>query len=337
MLETWRVAPALAAGNTVVLKPAEWAPLSANVLAEAIAAAELPHGAFNVVHGIGEVAGAALAAHPDVRLVAFTGETGTGREVMGAGAATLKRHSFELGGKSPVVVFADCDVERAVDAAVFGVFSLNGERCTAGSRLLVERPIYDDFVAAVATRAEQVRIGHPADPRTELGPLIHPAHWERVHAYVREGAREARLVAGGERPGGFDDGNYLQATVFADADRGSRIFQEEIFGPVVTATPFDTDREALDLANDVRYGLAAYVWTNDLRRAHHMAQGIESGLVWVNSHNVRDLRAPFGGVKDSGINHEGGRYSFDFYCDTQTVHVALGDHHIPRFGTGEDQ
>ncbi|WP_243123509.1 5-carboxymethyl-2-hydroxymuconate semialdehyde dehydrogenase [Thermaerobacter sp. FW80] len=339
MLATWKVAPCLAAGNTCVLKPAEWAPLSAHLLAEIVAEAGLPEGVFNVVHGFGEPAGASLVAHPAVNLISFTGETTTGKAIMANGAATLKRYSFELGGKSPVVIFADADLERAVDAAVFGVFSLNGERCTAGSRLLVEEPVYRDVVEAVARRAARIRIGDPADPRTELGPLIHPEHWRRVMGYVEAGRAEgAELLTGGRRPPGLPPelagGNYLEATVFAGARPGMRVFQEEIFGPVVVATPFRTEDEAVRLANAVRYGLAAYVWTRDVGRAHRVGQAIDAGMVWLNSQNVRDLRTPFGGMKDSGIGREGGDYSFEFYCERQVIHVALGEHPIPRFGAG---
>jgi 5-carboxymethyl-2-hydroxymuconic-semialdehyde dehydrogenase len=317
-----------------VLKPAEWSPLSANKLAEIMDEVGLPSGVFNVVYGYGETAGAALTSHPGVQLISFTGETETGKQIMSAGAQTLKRYSFELGGKSPVVVFGDCDFERAVDAAVFGVFSLNGERCTAGSRLLIERDIYDDFVAAVAERARDIRIGPPFDPDTELGPLIHPDHLERVAGYIEIGRQEgARLVAGGERPESPKGGNYLAATVFADVTAEMRVFQEEIFGPVVVATPFSGEEEAVRLANAVRYGLAGYVWSGDTSRAHRVAQGIDAGMVWINSQNVRDLRTPFGGAKQSGIGREGGHYSFEFYCELETIHVALGDHRIPRFGT----
>lgn len=333
MLETWKVAPCLAAGNTCVLKPAEWSPLSAVMLAEAIAEADLPPGVFNLVHGVGEVAGAALVAHPDVRLVSFTGETTTGKEIVRSGAATLKRFSLELGGKSPVVVFADADLDRAVDAVVFGAFSLNGERCTAGSRLLVEAAVYDEVVARVAERAAAIRCGDPLDPATELGPLIHPRHWESVRGHVEAGIAEgARLLVGGDCPPGLPASSYLAATLFADVRPEMRVFQEEIFGPVLCATPFQGEEEAVRLANGVRYGLAAYVWTRDLPRAHRVAGALDAGMVWLNSHNVRDLRTPFGGVKDSGIGREGGRFSFDFYCELETVHTALGDHPIPRIG-----
>lgn len=337
MLETWKVAPCLAAGNTCVLKPAEWSPLTAGKLAEVIDETDLPAGVFNLAHGIGETAGAALVAHEGVQLISFTGETTTGQEIVRNGADTLKRYSFELGGKSPVVIFEDCDFERAVDAATFGVFSLNGERCTAGSRLLVERGIYDDLVSAVAERARHIRIGEPFDGNTELGPLIRPEHWERVNGLLATGRAEGgRLVAGGERPAAWPEGNYIEPAVFADVTEEMTLFREEVFGPVVIACPFDNEAEAVRLANAVRYGLAGYVWTNDLRRAHRVAEGIDAGMVWINSQNVRDLRAPFGGTKASGIGREGGEYSFEFYCELETVHVALGEHRIPRFGVGKD-
>jgi 5-carboxymethyl-2-hydroxymuconic-semialdehyde dehydrogenase len=333
MLSTWRIAPCLAAGNTIVLKPAEWSPLTSTRLAELVADAGLPEGVLNVVHGFGETAGAALVAHPGVNLVSFTGESATGSTIMANAAATLKRCSFELGGKSPVVVFADAELERAVDAVIAQIFTLNGQRCTAGSRLLVEEPVYEELVQAVAGRAQAIRAGDPFDPGTELGPLIRPEHHERVLGYL-DSAREegARLLAGGRRPEGLEAGNFLEATVFADVAPSMRVFREEIFGPVLVATPFADEEEAVRLANATEYGLAAYVWTRDLSRAHRVGQAIDAGLVWLNSQNVRDLRTPFGGMKASGIGREGGEYSFDFYCELQTVHVGLGAHEIPRLG-----
>jgi 5-carboxymethyl-2-hydroxymuconic-semialdehyde dehydrogenase len=337
MLSTWRIAPALAAGDTVVLKPAEWSPLSSTLLAEVIGKSDLPQGAFNVVHGFGETAGAALSAHPGVNLICFTGEGSTGSTVIAAGAPTLKRSSVELGGKSPVVVFEDADPELAVDAALAQIFTMNGQRCTAGSRLLVQRPLYERIVNAIAERAKKIRVGDPNDPRTELGPLITEEHYERVMGYIRSAREEgARVLAGGERPAQLQQGNFLEATVLADVDETMRVFQEEIFGPVLVAMPFDDEAEAIRLANATPYGLAAYVWTNDIRRAHRVAHAIDTGMCWINSQNVRDLRTPFGGVKASGIGREGGDYAFDFYCDIEIVHVALGSHHIPRLGLGDD-
>ncbi|MFI6883075.1 5-carboxymethyl-2-hydroxymuconate semialdehyde dehydrogenase [Streptosporangium canum] len=333
MLETWKLAPALAAGCPVVLKPAEWSPASAGLLPEIMEEAGLPAGVFNLVHGIGEEAGAALVEHPDVPVISFTGETGTGQIIMRTAAANLKTLSMELGGKSPLIVFDDADLDRALDAAVFGVFSLNGERCTASSRVLVQDTVYESFVERLAERASRVRVGAPDDPATELGALVHPEHYERVMDYVRIGVEEgARLVAGGSRPSDLPVGNFLSATVFADVTPNMRIFQEEIFGPVVCVTPFSTEGEALELANATRYGLAAYLWTNDLRRTHRLARSVEAGMLWVNSQNVRDLRTPFGGVKASGLGREGGRHSIDVYTESHIVHLATEDMPIPRFG-----
>jgi 5-carboxymethyl-2-hydroxymuconic-semialdehyde dehydrogenase len=333
MLETWKLAPALASGCTVVLKPAEWTPLSASLLPEITAEAGLPDGVFNLVHGIGEVAGAALVAHPGVPRISFTGETTTGQVIMAAAAPHLKGLSMELGGKSPCLVFADADLDRATDSALFGVFSLNGERCTAGSRILAERSIYPDLVTRLAARAERIRVGEPSDPATEIGALVHPEHYARVLSYVRTGRAEgARLVAGGSRPPGLAEGNYLAATVFADVQPSMRIFREEIFGPVVCVTPFDGEAEAIELANATPYGLAAYIWTGDLARAHRVAHAVEAGMTWINSHNVRDLRTPFGGVKASGLGREGGAHSLDFYTESRIVHIPLGDTGVPRFG-----
>ncbi|GAB2603488.1 5-carboxymethyl-2-hydroxymuconate semialdehyde dehydrogenase [Pseudactinotalea suaedae] len=336
MLESWKLGPALATGNTVVLKPAEFTPLSASLWAEIFEEAGLPRGVFNLVNGLGEEAGDALVKHPDVPLISFTGESSTGQLIFANAAPYLKGLSMELGGKSPAIVFADADLDAAVDATIFGVFSLNGERCTAGSRILVQREIYDEFVARYATQAEAVRVGYPHDAATEVGALVHPEHYEKVMAYIQIGKTEARLVAGGGRPHGFATGNFVAPTVFADVPPTARIFQEEIFGPVVAITPFDTEAEALELANDTRYGLAAYVWTNDLKRAHNVAQAVEAGMVWLNSNNVRDLRTPFGGVKASGLGHEGGYRSIDFYTDQQAVHITLGQVHNPTFGKAAD-
>jgi len=335
MLASWKIAPCLAAGNTAVLKPAEWSPLTASRFAELVDDVGLPAGVFNVVHGFGERAGAALVAHPDVRLVSFTGETTTGAHIIANGAKTLTRYSFELGGKSPVVVFDDCDFERAVDGVVYQIFTLNGQRCTAGSRLLVQDSIYDDFVAAVAARARSIRVGDPFDPRTELGPLIRAEHYERVREFVAGAPGEgATLLAGGTVPEGMERGNFLNATVFGGVRADSRIFQEEVFGPVLASTRFTDEADAVRLANATRYGLAAYVWTQNGPRGHRVAHAIDSGMVWVNSQNVRDLAMPFGGSKASGIGREGGHYSFEFFCDLQSVHYALGEHRIPQLGSG---
>ncbi|MEM7347696.1 MAG: aldehyde dehydrogenase family protein, partial [Chloroflexota bacterium] len=227
------------------------------------------------------------------------------------------------------------DLDRALDAAVFMIYSLNGERCTSSSRVLVERPIYDEFVAKLAERAKKVVVGDPFDPTTEIGPLIHPRHLDKVMSYVTTGLEDgATLAAGGERlsSNGFSEGNYVSATLFTNATTSMRIAQEEVFGPFLTALPFDTDAEALEIANGVRYGLAGYLWTKDVTRAHTFSQGLDVGMVWVNSQNVRHLPAPFGGMKSSGIGRDGGDYSFDFYMETKNIAIALGDHPIMKLG-----
>jgi len=332
MLESWKLGPALATGNTVVLKPAEFTPLSASLWAGIFEEAGLPQGVFNLVNGLGEDAGDALVKHPDVPLISFTGESSTGQLIFGNAAPYLKGLSMELGGKSPAIVFDDADLDAAIDATIFGVFSLNGERCTAGSRILVQRGIYDEFVERYGAQARRVKVGYPHDPATEVGALVHPEHFAKVMGYVEIGKGEGRLISGGGQPEGFEFGNFVAPTVFADVSPDARIFQEEIFGPVVAITPFDTEEEALALANDTKYGLAAYVWTNDLKRAHNFAGAVEAGMVWLNSNNVRDLRTPFGGVKASGLGHEGGYRSIDFYTDQQAVHITLGKVHNPTFG-----
>ncbi|MFO7286323.1 MAG: 5-carboxymethyl-2-hydroxymuconate semialdehyde dehydrogenase [Gammaproteobacteria bacterium] len=332
MLATWKIAPALAAGCTVVHKPAEWSPLTAALLVEICHEAGLPPGVLNTVHGIGETAGKALTEHEAIKAIAFVGESATGSRIMMQGAPTLKRVHFELGGKNPVIVFDDADLERALDAVVFMIFSLNGERCTSSSRLLVQRSIHDAFVERVVERAKRVRIGHPLDPETELGPLIHPKHLEKVVGYFDIATSEgARIATGGRRVG--DVGYYVEPTVFGSASPGMRIAQEEIFGPVLTVIPFDDEEEALRIANGVRYGLTGYVWTSDVGRAHRIARRLEAGMIWVNSENNRHLPTPFGGMKASGIGRDGGDYSFDFYMETKNVCVALGTHRVPTLGS----
>ena len=333
MLSTWKMAPALAAGCTVVHKPAEWSPVTAMRLAELVHEAGVPPGVVNVVNGIGETTGRALTEHPDIKAIGFVGDSRTGRAIMRQGAETLKRVHFELGGKNPVVVFADADLDRALDATVFMIYSLNGERCTSSSRLLVERGIYESFMGRLAERVKRIRLGNPFDPATELGPMIHPRHLEKILGYVSAGREEgATLVAGGGCPEGARTGNYFEATLFGDADRSMRIAREEVFGPFLTAIPFDTEEEALDVANEVDYGLAAYLWTSDVTRAHAFAQRLEAGMIWVNSENVRHLPTPFGGMKSSGIGRDGGDYSFDFYMETKNIDIALEHHPVPKLG-----
>ena len=335
MLSTWKIAPALASGCTVVHKPAEWSPLTADLLAQICADAGLPPGVLNTVQGIGEQAGRALTEHEAIRAIAFVGESATGARIMGQGAPTLKRVHFELGGKNPVIVFEDSDLDRALDAVVFMIFSLNGERCTSSSRLLVQQSVHDGFVERVAERAKGIRVGHPLDPETEVGPLIHPEHLEKVCSYFAIAREEgATVAAGGARARLAWPGHFVEPTLFTGARNDMRIAQEEIFGPVLTAIPFDDEADALAQANDTPYGLAAYLWTGDSERAERLSEALEVGMIWVNSQNVRHLPTPFGGMKASGIGRDGGDYSFDFYMETKNVSVATGQHRIPKLGAG---
>ncbi|HHZ09118.1 MAG TPA: 5-carboxymethyl-2-hydroxymuconate semialdehyde dehydrogenase [Rhizobiales bacterium] len=331
MLSTWKIAPALAAGCTVVHKPAELSPLSARILAEICHEAGLPAGVLNLVNGFGEGAGKALTEHPDIKAIAFVGESRTGSMIMRQGADTLKRVHFELGGKNPVVVFDDADLDRALDAAIFMIYSLNGERCTSSSRLLVQDAIADRFHEMLVERVGNIRVGHPLDPETEVGPLIDRTHFGKVTGYVGIGQDEgATLAVGGTRVG--EAGWFLRPTLFTDARPGMRIAQEEIFGPVLTSIRFRDEDEALRIANGVAYGLTGYVWTNDLTRALRFSDRLEAGMIWVNSENVRHLPTPFGGVKASGIGRDGGDWSFEFYMETKNVAFALGRHRIQRLG-----
>ncbi len=333
MLATWKIAPALASGCTVVHKPAEWSPYSARLLIEIANEAGLPPGVFNAVNGLGEVAGRALTEHPDIKAVAFVGDTKTGRAIMRQGSETLKRVHFELGGKNPVVVFDDADLDRALDAVVFMIFSLNGQRCTSSSRLLVQESIAEDFTARVVERAKRLKVGDPLEKETEVGPLIHTRHREKVMSYMdvaREGG--AQIACGGDAEGLSPDGYFVRPTVFTRARQDMRIAREEIFGPVLTVIPFADEADAIQKANDVDYGLAGYLWTGDAGRAHRVAQAMEAGMIWVNSENVRHLPTPFGGMKQSGVGRDGGDYSFDFYMETKNVAVALGPHRVPKLG-----
>jgi 5-carboxymethyl-2-hydroxymuconic-semialdehyde dehydrogenase len=335
MTATWKVAPALAFGNTAVLKMSELSPLSAARLGELALEAGIPAGVLNIVHGLGVEAGEPLCRHPDVRAVSFTGSTATGNRIVKASG--LKKFSMELGGKSPFVVFEDADLDRALDAALFMVFSNNGERCTAGSRILVQKPIYPEFVRRFTERARRIAVGDPLDENTVIGPMISANHLEKVRRYIDLGSKEgASLMCGGLDPpfssGPLGRGNFVKATVFADVDNRMAIAQEEIFGPVASLIPFENEADAIAKANDIAYGLSSYVWSENLGRAHRVAAAIEAGMCFVNSQNVRDLRQPFGGTKASGVGREGGTWSYEVYLEPKNVCVSLGSHAIPRYG-----
>ena len=331
MLSTWKIAPALAAGCTVVHKPAEASPLTARLLVEIAEDAGLPAGILNTVNGFGEEAGKALCEHPMIKAIAFVGESRTGSLITKQGADTLKRNHLELGGKNPVIVFDDADLDRALDAVIFMIYSINGERCTSSSRLLVQDTIRDEFEAKLVERVNNIKVGHPLDPATEIGPLVTEEHFNKVISYFDIAKEDgATIAAGGEAID--SDGYFVRPTLFTDADNTMRIAQEEIFGPVLTSIPFSSEEEALTIANDTLYGLTGYVWTNDLTRALRFTDKLEAGMIWVNSENVRHLPTPFGGVKASGIGRDGGDWSFEFYMEQKHIGFATGHHKITKLG-----
>ena len=292
MLSTWKIAPALAAGCTVVHKPAEWSPYTAMMLAEIAHEAGLPDGVLNCVQGLGEDAGKSLTEHAAIKAVAFVGESLTGSHIMRQGADTLKRVHFELGGKNPVIVFADADLDRALDAVVFMIYSLNGERCTSSSRLLVQSTVQDEFTAKLVERIARLKVGHPLDPATEIGPLVHDRHFRKVCSFFDIAQEDGARIAIGGRTASVDGkGNYVEPTLFTDATNDMRIAQQEIFGPVLTAIPFTDEQDAVAIANDVAYGLAAYLWTNDIGRGHRIARDLDAGM------QTRNQRAVAGGQR----------------------------------------
>jgi len=339
MTATWKVAPALAFGNTAVLKMSELSPMTADRLGQLALEAGVPPGVLNLVHGTGRETGEPLCRHPEVRAISFTGSTATGQRIVQA--AGLKKFSMELGGKSPFVIFDDADFERALDAAVFMIFSNNGERCTAGSRILVQKSIYPRFVERFVERARRITVGDPLDEKTIVGPMISPAHLAKVRGYIELGAQEgASMLCGGidrpsyapELPAHVAAGNFVWPTVFTDVDNRMKIAQDEIFGPVACLIPFEDEADAVRQANDIAYGLSSYVWTENIGRAHRVAAAVEAGMCFVNSQNVRDLRQPFGGTKASGTGREGGTWSYEVFCEPKNVAVSLGGHHIPHWG-----
>jgi 5-carboxymethyl-2-hydroxymuconic-semialdehyde dehydrogenase len=331
MLSTWKIAPALAAGCTVVHKPAEASPLTARLLIEIAEEAGLPPGVLNTVNGFGEGAGKALCEHPKIKAIAFVGESRTGSLITKQGADTHKRNHLELGGKNPVIVFDDADLDRALDAAIFMIYSINGERCTSSSRLLIQDTVREEFEAKLVARVNNIKVGHPLDPATEIGPLVTQEHYDKVTSYFDIATEDgATVAAGGVKVGG--EGYFVRPTLFTNATNKMRIAQEEIFGPVLTSIPFSTEEEALSMANDTDYGLTGYVWTNDLTRALRFTEALEAGMIWVNSENVRHLPTPFGGVKASGIGRDGGDWSFEFYMEQKHIGFATGQHKITKLG-----
>ena len=322
-LFTWKIAPALAAGNCVIAKPSEVTPMTAYLLSEICAEAGMPAGVLNIVHGLGPSSGQAIVEHPNIKAISFTGGTKTGEHLARTAAPMFKKLSLELGGKNPNLVFADCDLDDAVKTSVRGSFANQGQICLCGSRIFIERSIYEQFKEAFVERVKGLHVGPPQEETTRMGALVSEAHLKKVISYIELAKEEGgKVLTGGEQvhlEGEFREGYYLQPTVIEGLDFACRTNQEEIFGPVVTLTPFDSEEEALNMANSTEYGLAAMVWTNNLKRAHRVAQKLKSGIIWINCWLVRDLRTPFGGMKSSGVGREGGYEALHFFTEAKNV------------------
>jgi betaine-aldehyde dehydrogenase len=325
LMAAWKLAPALAAGCTCVLKPAEQTPLTVLELAKYFEACGLPNGVVNIVTGFGETAGAPLVLHPDVNKIAFTGSAAVGKQIVKMAADTVKRVTLELGGKSPNIFFADADFEAAIDGALFGVFINQGEVCSAGSRILVQRPIYNKFVEAMAAKAKTIKLGPPLERETKMGPLVSKEQYDRVCSYLELGRKEGKLAAGGDRPKDIKRGYYVMPTIFYDVDNSARIAREEIFGPVASVIPFDDEADAVRIANDSPYGLAAAVWTRDIFKAFRAVKKIRAGIVWVNHMQPTYVEAPWGGFKQSGFGRELGPWGIEEYLETKQVHINLNE------------
>lgn len=319
-LASWKIAPCLVMGNSCVLKPAEWTPQTANILAALMHEAGVPEGVFNVVNGFGaNAAGEALTRHPDVRSISFTGETSTGRAIMAAASGTLKKVSFELGGKGANIIFADADLNEALPTAIRAAYRNQGQICLAGSRLFVQESVYKQVADELQKRVSQIKVGNPLDSSTQMGAIISREQLEKVQTYIEIGKKDGKLLYGGERLQNLGEGNFLSPALFSEIDNSSKVCQEEIFGPVLPIIPFKDEEDLLEMVNSTPYGLSCSVWTNDANRQHRMASGIKSGIVWVNCWFARDLRTPFGGQKSSGVGREGGRWALDFFSEMKTI------------------
>jgi betaine-aldehyde dehydrogenase len=328
LMAAWKLAPAIAAGCTCVLKPAEQTPLTALEFANYFEESGLPPGVVNIVNGFGETAGAAVVAHPGVDKIAFTGSATVGKMIVKSAADTLKRVTLELGGKSPNVFFADADWEAAVDGALFGIFINQGEVCSAGSRILVEKKIYSKFVEAMTEKAKRIKLGPPMERETKMGPLVSKEQYDRVSSYLELGRKEAKTAIGGGRPKQIGRGYYVEPTIFYDVDNHARISREEIFGPVASVIPFETEPDAIRIANDTPYGLAGAVWTRDIYKAFRVVKSLRAGIIWVNHMQPTYVEAPWGGYKQSGFGRELGPWGLEEYLETKQVFVNLDENPI---------